>query len=336
MDANSLPRPPSLRERLRVLLVPTDYSPPAFDALRHAEQLAQHLRAKIVLLHVFDESDYVIGTALGLGGEYGPVKENRARAHAMAEDKLQRLAEQARAAGCEVEAVLRDGPAVECIVREIASSGADLIVMSTHGRTGWRRFVMGSVAERVIRHAACPVLVTHARPNDVPAASATATGLAAAPLQLRQILVPTDFSAPAETALPWAEACAAEAQAALTLLHVMPPAELAAAPFDNAFALASTSLEEVYEAAIEARNGQLQAASRAVAERGNKVGVMLAHGQAAEKIVDVAHLGRCDLVVMAAHGSTHWAQALLGRTTEKVLRSAACPVLVVRDPVAAR
>lgn len=321
-----------LRQRLHTLLVPTDFSGPADDALRHAEQLARHTAARLVLLYVFDDTEYAIGSALGLGGPEGPVEVNRAAARILAGEKLEGLAARVRAGGCPVEALLVVGSPVEIIINTAADQRADLIVMSTHGRTGWRRLVLGSVAEQVVRHAPCPVLALHAhRAANLPSAAAEATGLAAAPLQLRHILVPSDFSARSETALPWAEDLAREAGAQLTLLHVLPPFDSTSSPFDPAFALASPALAEAHEAGIQARHAKLQALARDVAERGAKVEAVTVTGAAEEKIVETAHDGLADLIVIASHGVTNWSQALLGRTTERVVRTASCPVLVVRD-----
>lgn len=327
------PAPSSpLRQRLRTLLVPTDFSGPAADALRHAEQLAKHTGARLVLLYVFDDTEFAIGSALGLGGPEGPAEVNRTAARILAGEKLHALAERVRAGGYPVEALIVVGSPVEIIIHTATEQRADLIVMSTHGRTGWRRLVLGSVAEQVVRYAPCPVLALHAhRAANLPPAAADATGLAAAPLQLRRILVSSDFSARSEAALPWAEELAREAGAQLTLLHVMPPFDATSSPFDPAFALASPALAEAHEAAIQARHAKLQAMAREAAERGNRVEAVTISGAADEKIVESAHDGLTDLIVIASHGVTNWSQALLGRTTERVVRTASCPVLVVRE-----
>jgi nucleotide-binding universal stress UspA family protein len=138
----------------RRLLVPVDFSEPSEHAWRVAQGLARALGAEIVLLHVVVEAP--------LYGE-GPFSGDRVRgvyesARAWGEQKLEEWADAARAEGVQARTVLGAGTPHREILAAAAREGADLVVIGTHGRGGVERALVGSVADRVIRLAPCPVL----------------------------------------------------------------------------------------------------------------------------------------------------------------------------------
>ena len=138
------------------ILVPVDFSPHAEYAFTYATTLAERFGAKLVLLYVVDDS-FVTG---GWSSEiYVPnVPELMENLIADADRRLATLKASAAALGLTAEtAVIRGRPA-HAIVEHAKNGGFDLIVMGTHGRTGVSHVVMGSVAERVLRKAPCPVL----------------------------------------------------------------------------------------------------------------------------------------------------------------------------------
>ena len=138
------------------ILVPVDFSPHAEYAFTYATRLAERFGAKLALLYVVDDS-FVTG---GWSSEiYVPnVPELMENLIADADRRLATLKASAAALGLTAEtAVIRGRPA-HAIVEHAKNGGFDLIVMGTHGRTGVSHVVMGSVAERVLRKAPCPVL----------------------------------------------------------------------------------------------------------------------------------------------------------------------------------
>jgi nucleotide-binding universal stress UspA family protein len=138
------------------ILVPVDFSPHAECAFTYATRLAERFGAKLALLYVVDDS-FVTG---GWSSEiYVPnVPELMENLIADAGRRLATLKASAAALGLTAEtAVIRGRPA-HAIVEHAKNGGFDLIVMGTHGRTGVSHVVMGSVAERVLRKAPCPVL----------------------------------------------------------------------------------------------------------------------------------------------------------------------------------
>ena len=140
--------------KIQKILCPTDFSAASEHALQEAIDLAKVLNAKIKVVHVFQRP---IGIAL----EGAPVTIEAAeqfleQAHAELQKSLQGVHESWLAKGVDLEVELIEGAPYAAIVEEAAQ--CDLVVMATHGRTGFQRFVLGSVAERVVRTAPCPVL----------------------------------------------------------------------------------------------------------------------------------------------------------------------------------
>jgi nucleotide-binding universal stress UspA family protein len=136
------------------ILVPTDFSAGSEAAWRAAQRLAGALGAELVLVHVFVE------TPLFFEGPFAGerVREVYASARAWVQEQLDKWAADARATGRTVRAALRTGVPYQEIVAAARDEGADLVVLGTHGRGGLDRALLGSVADRVIRTAPCPVM----------------------------------------------------------------------------------------------------------------------------------------------------------------------------------
>jgi nucleotide-binding universal stress UspA family protein len=136
------------------ILVPTDFSAGSEAAWRAAQRLAGALGAELVLLHVFVE------TPLFFEGPFAGerVREVYASARAWVQEQIDKWAADARATGRTVRAALRTGVPYQEIVAAARDEGADLVVLGTHGRGGLDRALLGSVADRVIRTAPCPVM----------------------------------------------------------------------------------------------------------------------------------------------------------------------------------
>jgi nucleotide-binding universal stress UspA family protein len=138
----------------RHILVPHDFSDTAEHALAFAIALAEKLGAHITLMHAYEIPAYpdsVLMTAELVGS-----------IQRAAQGALEGVAARARRPGVDVRAVLREGRAWSEINATAAETHADLVVMGTHGRHGLARALIGSVAEKVVRTAPCPVLTVHA------------------------------------------------------------------------------------------------------------------------------------------------------------------------------
>ena len=136
------------------ILVPTDFSPQSERAWATARRLARALGAELVLLHVFVELPFY--SEVPLSAER--VREAHGAARTWAVEPLDQWAATARGEGLAVKTLVRTGIAHEDIVATARDEGADLIAIGTHGRGGLNRLMLGSVCDRVIRLAPCPIL----------------------------------------------------------------------------------------------------------------------------------------------------------------------------------
>ncbi len=144
---------------IKKILVATDFSPCAQSALDVAVELAAPLRASILLLHVYSVPTEVLpdGSVLNLDG--------------LAIERIERSIDEqlcderrrAQRAGVTIAVEHVDGQPADIILRRAAEEQVDLVVTGTHGRRGLKRLVLGSIAERVLRAAACPVIIVHDR-----------------------------------------------------------------------------------------------------------------------------------------------------------------------------
>lgn len=142
---------------IRQILVPVDFSPCSMAALEQAGALSKPLGAAIDLLHVWEIPSFAppVGIAHTATADQTLVDLLRGRA----EQAMAGLLAEARSRGIEIRSTRCDPGVVAPRVLEAARDGGyDLIVAGTHGRTGLSRFLIGSVAERLVRHAPCPVL----------------------------------------------------------------------------------------------------------------------------------------------------------------------------------
>jgi universal stress protein A len=147
---------------IRKILAPTDFSPASEKALKYALRFAEELGSEIVLLHILEQAGMPL-TFEGLSIP-APVAETES---AGAEQSLKALAARARGRGViRVTTAFRGGFASHEIVEAAKELDVDLIVMATHGYTGWKHFCIGSTAERVVRAAPCPVLVVREKEHD--------------------------------------------------------------------------------------------------------------------------------------------------------------------------
>jgi nucleotide-binding universal stress UspA family protein len=157
----------AMTDTITKILVPVDFSPHAERAFRYAATLAHRLGAELALLHVVE--DPFASGAWGAEAYVPNVPELLESLISGAERQLTTLKESAAAPGPTATTAVLTGSPSNAIVEHAKDGGFDLIVMGTHGRTGLAHAVMGSVAERVVRKAPCPVLTL--RGVDVPTAA---------------------------------------------------------------------------------------------------------------------------------------------------------------------
>jgi nucleotide-binding universal stress UspA family protein len=158
---DTLSRPARAHIALQRILVPVDFSPLSKKALQYAAKLAQEFNAEVSLFHVIepDVPPFFDGYMMP------PTISNRANASCT--NRLKSWVSSARSAGVSrIASVVRTGLPAHEIVEAARELDVDLIVIATHGYTGWKHFVIGSTAERVVRAAPCPVLVVREKEHE--------------------------------------------------------------------------------------------------------------------------------------------------------------------------
>lgn len=292
--------------RIAHVLCPVDFSEISQHALDHAAAIARWYEARLTLLYVFANLPTMDLPPL--------VLEDADRERLLSD--LRRMA----------AAVPRDVPVEFCIqeagfvheeiVAQLGATHADLLVLGTHGRSGFQRLFLGSVTEKVIRKTPCPTLVVPPRAPDVPAGS---------PIQFRRILCAVDFSESSLDALAHAINMAEEADAQLTVLHVVEfPPMLNEEP-----TLPAVDLSRLREAAASDGRRKLEELIPEEARTYCTVDTAVVEGRAYREILRQATERQSDLIVMG-HGRGAFDLLLFGSTTHHVIRASACPVLIVR------
>lgn len=299
------------------VLVPLDGSARAESVLRQVEPLLKRPSCEVILLRtVWSEPSL-------LRIDYGrKLQEDRAEAL----EYLHGLIRRHEAEGMKVRGLVREGPPAEMILETSRSHGVDLIAMSTHGASGIRRWMLGSVSEKVIRASDAPVLLLR---SFGPRAAAAEPGW----VPFRKILAPTDGSEHSLAVIPFVEELAAVYSAEVTLLHVddrlripvgLPQAALVATtPFPSPWAAPEPMSPAAQDALLQAASGRFKDSGRVVHRR-------LERGDAAGEILNAAKSGGFDLIAMSTHGRRGVSRWVFGSVTEKVLRHASVPLLVVR------
>jgi nucleotide-binding universal stress UspA family protein len=293
----------------RRILCPIDFSDFSRHALSHAVAMARRYEGRVTLLYVAPLLPSVVTFPLSVG----PVTMDPASREGL-------WAELCELAGplrdqVPLDVVLLDGDAARRIVDHAREAQSDLVVMGTHGRSGFERWALGSVTEKVLRKAHCPVLT-------VPRAAEPAD--TSGP-RFRRILCPVDFSPPALHAVKQALSLSETEKARLTLLHVvewLPEEEVREhRPFDvPAFKgyLERDALRRLR--ALVPEDARNWCDPRETVVFGRPWREILRHAAEAPP----------DLIVMGVRGRGAVELMLFGSTTHHVVREAACPVLTIR------
>ncbi len=290
------------------ILFPTDFSEHAAAGWPYATGLARSSRAVLHVLHVVAPPPVAAspnGSALVPANLVDDLL-NQAR------ESLDTQAKAARDLGVETRTHATVGAAASEIVAYARDQGIGLIVMATTGRTGLAHVLLGSVTERVVRHAPCAVLTVR-----YAAVANLSTAAAGTPPRLRRILVPLDGSPLAEAALPGIVALAKRHGAEIVLLRVA-----------HAAALPGPNLVEAQVTVVQEAEAYLAEVVRRLAAEGVSASSAVRYGGTPEEILDDIRVRHPDLVAMSTHGRTGLTHLLLGSVAEQVLRASSVPVLL--------
>jgi nucleotide-binding universal stress UspA family protein len=288
------------------ILCPVDFSDSSVIAFDYAQSLAFHYHATLFLQHVV-ESLMPYDTYYAFPDSY---MEGCQRIREGAKKQLEEFAKAHRRGEIQLQCEVQDGVATDSILSLAEANAVDLIVMGTHGLRGIDHLVLGSVTEKVLRKARCPVLAVR-KPAHGLSTQVGGPDL----IQLRRILCCTDSPDQSDLAWDHAVSIAEEYGAELTLVHV---------------------LEDISSSSdIETETTKtLGCLERRISARARKSGITKATvriGKAYQQIVQLALESQTDVVIMGARGRHSFDRAVFGSTTYRVVQLGPCPVLVVHS-----
>jgi nucleotide-binding universal stress UspA family protein len=287
------------RVNLSTILIATDFSPASDRALEYALAIARRYDSHIYVVHAIRPDLYTLTPPEASVGMVELV-------HQAAEQEMAELLISGRLREVPHQVVIEEGDVWTVLSRLASSYDANLIVLGTHGRAGFEKIFLGSVAERVFRLSELPVLTVGPRVAKQPTIEE----------ELKQIVYATDFSEISRRALPYALSLAQEHQAALTLLHVA----------ENA--------EEVSPAAREHLRQSFNARLKAMLPPGSDLWCYpkfeVHFGFAVEGILQTCAALKADLLVLGIRGGGSALGHLPPARAYQIVSQAACPVLTVR------
>lgn len=293
---------------LEQILCPFDFSETSTRALSYADAWTMSYDAHLEILHVVPTP---IDTAAVAGA--GPADPEHALRAQTIETEIRRVLGPLSIGNRSPTVHVATGRVPEVIVQRARAQPSDLLVMGTHGRSGVNRLLLGSVTEKVLRAAPCPVLT-------VPGAAATARSGAIA----KRILCALDFSPSAQKALRYALALGRQADGQVTVLHALeyldPEEPCEHVPFDS---------RQRRQHFIQHARARLHAQLAQEPTHGCAIDEVVALDRAYKAVLHHAAEARTDLIVMGAQGTGGLELLVYGSNTQHVLRAATCPVLTV-------
>lgn len=291
-----------IRVTMTRILLPTDLSESADHAMRQAVELAVQLQARLDVFHV------VTLHAADPGGLKDTLEDYLKKLEEEVFADLSERSDVIKRRGVSVEVgVERSVSAAEAIVDKASAIGADIIVMGTHGRTGFGKLLLGSVAEQVVQHAGCDVMTVGKDAK-----------VAESPKGFDPILVPVDFADYSEKAITAAQRLLAT-DGKLVLQHVV------SAPIHPSFYAAGVT--RMFEVDPELPGRVREHLKKLY---GGPAELLVTEGDAAEEILAAAKSHHAQMIVMGTRGLTGLDHVLLGSVTERVIRQASVPVLAVK------
>lgn len=296
------------------MFLAVDMSICAQQATQYAFALAKAFGAKLHVAHVVNTASFFYGgmepSGVLVDRLFEPAKEHGRL-------RLGDIVNDAKGRGIDAEAHLLVGKPSEIIVQTVRELQCDLVVIGTHGHSGFSKLILGSTCEKVMRLSKVPVLAIRHREDEKVRLQES--------IGIHRILCPFDFSHCSRAAIPHALALSRECGATLLLMHVV----------DTRLSHPMFVPEEAEPRLVHLHEEAFKALSELALEiRSVPTDVKVVTGLPHEEIEAVSARKGIDLIVMATHGHTGLAHALLGSTTERLVRIAPCPVLTVHPRAA--
>jgi nucleotide-binding universal stress UspA family protein len=303
------------------ILVPLDGSELAELALPYAEELAEKLDSEVILLNVRSSGEDPANPEL---------RTYLSKTVAIVEQNMKKSGEAVPGQKIKVASAIIGSSglithAAEEIVDYVEKEKISLITMATHGRTGIKRWALGSTADKVVRAAKCPILLVRAHIS-VPRK-----------IKIDKLLVPLDGSRLSETVLPHIESLAAKLKSKVILLHVVVPpyhfypvAEMAGYYSGSAIIRVPYSDKEL-EPLKEGAKEYLRGISDKITQMGIPASYQTWVGPAADEIIELADEMGVDLVAMSTCGESGFTRWEHGSIATKVLHAGNKPLLLIRE-----
>ena len=303
---------------LQRILCAVDFSDFSRHALNHALGVARYYKSTVTVLHVVTPLPIAVAGSYYTAAVLPPVASQEDMDRAAVD--VARFIAESGADDVHVEtAIVSAADAHREILLQAERLHADLIVLGTHGGSGFERFFLGSTAEKVLRKAACPVMTVPPRTPDVPATAA---------VPFTHIVCATDFSETSKATVDYALSLAQESKAALTLTHVIDTY-----PIYVDFAPPAAIDVPAWTEQAETR---LRALVPEAARSTGLVDVEVRTGAPYREIVALAAERKADLIVLGIRGTRAIDRFFFGSTAHHVVRGATCAVMTLRAPFVAQ
>ena len=305
----------------RKVIVPLDGSELAEEVLPHVVEMIRGRDSQVYLLSVTPVMRGVARPVVDLR----PDGEERQRVEQELKEYLRKVASRLESVAAEVEVTVRSGRPADEILTFADNVGADLIAMTTHGRSGIRDWIFGSVADRILRGATCPVLLVRA-------------GQTKLRTTYQRILIPLDGSELAEQVLPYVKALIRSSRTfpSEEVTHIFLLSVLTTGLGDRTVTLLTSYPPglQLSSTALRYAEVEMQRYLRSVAavlrDHGAIVNIEVRQGAPAYEILTYAAEVEADLIGMTTHGLSGLSRWVYGNVAGKVLQGAHSPVLLVR------
>lgn len=295
------------------IVFPTDFSAYSDNALHYAVALSKLVNGTVHCCHVVDQSAIQGG---GAESVYGMQSEDTSYIESVethAKEEINKVATVIRAKGGKADTHTMVGNPAKDVVKYAAEVNADLVVMATHGRTGFDHFLFGSTCEKVLRQSSVPVLAIKqdehefVNPEDESIA-------------IEKVLCPIDLTGFSRQVLPYAAEICRQFGATLILVHVVDQ-------WLDYTDFVTDSEMEIRKSRIDHAEGELKKLADNLLPL--TVETRVVTGVPHRELASIAKKENVDLITLTTHGRTRFVHAVLGSVAEKVLRLAPCPVLTV-------
>ncbi|ACY12929.1 universal stress protein [Haliangium ochraceum] len=303
---------------MSTILFATDFSEASEVAGHVTRAVARHLQARVICAHAVVATEAQPDAYELASGHVEDFRKSFQEDLAARHARIEQFAEELGRYGLSASSRMLDGSVIESICEAADEAQAALVILGSHGRTGLKRFVLGSVAERVVRLCSTSVLVARAPVIDQQG--------------FRRVLVPTDFSEAAEVALDQAASLAA-ADASIDILHCWQPEEF---PDGLIHRTEDAKVHDNLGKQVQDRANSLgNALVRRVAIGKRKVRFHWQHSRPGAGIHEFIEQQAepYDLIGVGTHGRTGINRLLVGSVAESTVRYAPCSVLVARPRV---